>query len=304
VSELDEELHERVKRAANGQTFHREDPSVVLGRARRLRRVYGMAGFLVALVTTAAVLGILIALLPLSDDGQKLNQPLAPPSEEMTFLSSAEVLVTLPGNWFVRDKRSLGITSPSVDFAAGSWRFPKGGGCSPSEAVAAERTNGLLLWLIEYRTPQHPSDFPARPPGFQLDQRSEALRCLGEKPYLIPFKDAGRYFQAMVALGFGTGPSQRALAQNILNSLVISPSESELPTVITVQGDHQPNGGCEYAISSSLSQGDPSISYDQLTEDTTTCIATFSRATTGQASEAGSTSGSPPASSSASAAPQ
>ena len=146
------------------------------------------------------------------------------PFADVTTQSTAGIDVTYPSDWFMHDGADLPLVSPSVAFVVGSWDFPTGGDCAPSAAVASIPRDGVLLWLIEYVSPDRPSDFERRPATFDLGSLKGPFECVGESAYVVLFRDSGRFFQAQIVLGPDAGAAGKLAAEQTLDSLVVSRS--------------------------------------------------------------------------------
>jgi hypothetical protein len=138
----------------------------------------------------------------------------------------------LPAGWNV-SARSLTphLVDPHELFTAGTGRLAAGEGrCAhvPSAALAAMRAQDVLVTVQERA--KGVGGFPARPRRFALVQSSpsEADQCAGPHPafasHLFEFRDRGRAFHALVAIGRSAPPARVREALAILDSLRIRPA--------------------------------------------------------------------------------
>jgi hypothetical protein len=138
----------------------------------------------------------------------------------------------LPGGWELAS-RSLtpGLSNPVEVLAAGTVpdAQPSEGPCGHVPVGALERIgprDGFVTVQERYGEPR----FPARPARFTLPRRAEqsdATECArnGDQldAYLFGFRDAGRGFHVLVALGRDASPQRRAEALALLDSLRFEP---------------------------------------------------------------------------------
>jgi hypothetical protein len=117
------------------------------------------------------------------------------------------------------------LVVPPIRLALGTWRFPSGGDCAPTRALADLPKNGTFLWLLEYLDPanRNPKDFPRRPGHFALGKLGGPLECVGRRAYLILFREHKRYFQIFVVFGSKAPQSLPGQVLASLDSLVVEP---------------------------------------------------------------------------------
>jgi hypothetical protein len=135
----------------------------------------------------------------------------------------------LPAGWHAAS-RSLTphLSNPVELLSAGTGRLPPGGRCAhmPSAALQAMRPQDVLVTVQERIGST--SSFPPRPAHFRAtgDTRSEALGCAGAHPtfssYWFGFRDGGRGFHVLVAVGRGASPARTKRAFALLDSLRIA----------------------------------------------------------------------------------
>jgi hypothetical protein len=138
----------------------------------------------------------------------------------------------LPAGWKVAPKSlTPHLVDPRELFTAGTGRLAAGEGrCAhvPSAALVAMRASDVLV-TVEERA-RGVGAFPARPSRFALAQsaRSEAEQCAGSHPaftsHLFEFRDHGRAFHVLVAIGTAAPQARVREALAILDSLRIRPA--------------------------------------------------------------------------------
>lgn len=136
----------------------------------------------------------------------------------------------LPAGWHAAS-RSLTphLSNPSELLSAGTGRLPPAGRCAhmPSAALQAMRPQDVLVTVQERIGST--SSFPPRPVHFRAtgETRSEALECAGAHPafssYWFGFRDRGRGFHVLVAVGRSASPARTKQAFALLDSLRIAP---------------------------------------------------------------------------------
>jgi hypothetical protein len=139
--------------------------------------------------------------------------------------------ITVPEGWTFHQDPS-GPDDPRTLFGVGTWAFPRGGECAPTEAQAALRAEGAFLWLIEYTVPQSPeTTFLAEGEPLRWEEESLATyECSVVHSYLARFHRAGRFFQVHVAFGPDAPDRLREDAIAALDSLeVTAPVPDDCP---------------------------------------------------------------------------
>ncbi|HXF37234.1 MAG TPA: hypothetical protein VNO17_08650 [Actinomycetota bacterium] len=135
------------------------------------------------------------------------------------------ISIETPQGWTFREDPLQIDMWPRILFAVGTYPFPPGGDCAPTDALEALPPDGMLLWVSESRD-VHPGSFPPRPSRFELDPRSLAnYECSGDWPtYLTSFRDGGRFFYAQVAFGPAASDALREEVLRSLDSLLVEPA--------------------------------------------------------------------------------
>jgi hypothetical protein len=224
--ETDEDLARDIKDVATRLVRDRPLSSDIRRRVRRRRRLraVGSVGAIAAVVMLVAI--SLAALLPLGG-ASKVVGPASEPASPLPFVthgSSAGVQVTLPSAWTFEDGTDITMIDPTVDFVAGSWNFPTHGDCAPTAAIESLPSDGVLLWLVEYTSPNTPVKVLPRPELMDLGPLIGPLECVGTSAHVVGFSDAGREFQLFVVLGSDADGSIRREAVDALNSIVVAPA--------------------------------------------------------------------------------
>jgi hypothetical protein len=225
--ETDEDLAMEMKNLVARLVTDRPLPADVRRRVRRQTRLraVGSAGTIAAVVTLLSI--ALAALLPIG--GGPPSQGIGPASEPtsppplVTHSSSAGVEITLPSAWTFENGTDITMIDPTVDFVAGSWDFPTNGDCAPTAAIGSLPSDAVLLWLIEYTSPNTPVSAPPRPERMDLGPLVGPIECVGTSAHVIGFKDAGRVFQMYIVMGSHVNDSVRQEAVDALNSIVVAP---------------------------------------------------------------------------------
>jgi hypothetical protein len=225
--ETDEDLAMEMQNLVARLVTDRPLPADVRRRVRRQTRLraVGSAGTIAAVVTLLSI--ALAALLPIG--GGPPSQGIGPASEPtsppplVTHSSSAGVEITLPSAWTFENGTDITMIDPTVDFVAGSWDFPTNGDCAPTAAIGSLPSDAVLLWLIEYTSPNTPVSAPPRPERMDLGPLVGPIECVGTSAHVIGFKDAGRVFQMYIVMGSHVNDSVRQEAVDALNSIVVAP---------------------------------------------------------------------------------
>jgi hypothetical protein len=121
------------------------------------------------------------------------------------------------------------LSNPRQLLAAGTGPLPAGGECAhlPSAALRAMGTHDVLVNVQERLGST--ATFPIRPAHFKAtgDTRSEAIDCAGPRPafrsYWFGFRDGGRGFHVLVAIGRAASSARARQAFAVLDSLRITP---------------------------------------------------------------------------------
>jgi hypothetical protein len=119
-----------------------------------------------------------------------------------------------------------GPADPAPVFALATGPIPAGGDCAPTAAIQALPKNGMLLWVLEYRNPENPYEFPPRSSSLELGPLAGPFECIGERTHLILFRQAGRFFQAHVMFGPAAPRSLRADAVAALSEFTPEPRDA------------------------------------------------------------------------------
>lgn len=146
--------------------------------------------------------------------------------------------MTVPEGWHVATRRFTGLIDPRERLVLTS--FPIVGkvrarGCSPDGLLAQLPRSGVLASLLEYMHAGARRHFPRRPDRFRLGPPAGGgFDCFSPQPlanaYLLNFRDSGRAFQLLVAVGKNATPRTRAAALHALDSLRVEECDLPLPT--------------------------------------------------------------------------
>jgi hypothetical protein len=137
---------------------------------------------------------------------------------------------TIPAGWHAAGTSlTPHLTNPREVLTVGTGALPVGGRCAhfPSAALAALGPTDALVTVQERLGSV--ASFPARPRRFSLPaaNTSEAADCAGPgaafTSYWFEFRDGGRGFHVLVALGSSAPPARAREALAMLDSLRITP---------------------------------------------------------------------------------
>jgi hypothetical protein len=139
--------------------------------------------------------------------------------------------VSYPSSWH-RASTSLTphLSDPREILTVGTGRLPVGGprcAQAPVSALEAVGTTGALVSIQERAPATADNGFPPRLTRFHLrPERLEISACLAPsgrpRLYMIPFRDHGRHFYALVALGRTATIQTRDDTLRVLDSLRFS----------------------------------------------------------------------------------
>jgi hypothetical protein len=141
--------------------------------------------------------------------------------------------VSYPSNWH-RASRSLTpfLSDPHEILTVGTGPLSVGGprcAQAPVNALEAVGAKGALVSIQERAPANADNSFPQRPSRFRLrPERLEISACLAPtgrpRLYMIPFRDHGRHFYALIAVGRTATTQTRDDALRVLDSLRFSPT--------------------------------------------------------------------------------
>jgi hypothetical protein len=158
-----------------------------------------------------------------------------------TFESkSGGVSITVPAGWHASSGRLTGLLDPRERLVltsfplAGNARSP---GCSPEGLLRQLPSSGIAALLLEYMHTGARRNFLRRPNRFELRPGVRAgFDCFSPQPIggaqLFNFRDAGRAFQLLIAVGKAATAATRRIAARALDSLRIDRCDSPLPTAV------------------------------------------------------------------------
>ena len=160
-----------------------------------------------------------------SDDGERPR-----PQRWVTYHDTAHAYrISLPPSWHVaKESLTPGLTDPREIFAAGSFRATAGNGnCGhvPAGAVRRMGASDVLLTIQERRGS---GGFEERPRPFVIGPPAQGdLTLCAERPDVqsrsAGFRDAGRGFHVLAAVGAGAPASTKRDIERALDSLELEP---------------------------------------------------------------------------------
>ncbi len=115
----------------------------------------------------------------------------------------------------------MSIVSPEPVLLAGSWPFPAGGDCAPTAALDSMPRDGAFFWILEYPSTNDTQEFAPLPEHFSLGDLKGPFECVGQRTYLLLFRDASRLFQAHIVIGPDASNAIRSDVLEVLDSLQV-----------------------------------------------------------------------------------
>jgi hypothetical protein len=150
----------------------------------------------------------------------------------------AGISLTVPEGWHASTQRLTSLIDPRERLVLTS--FPVKGtvrsrGCSPDGLLRQLPRSGVAASLLEYMHTGARRHFPREPEQFHLRQPGGGgFDCFTPQPTgdadLFNFRDSGRAFQLLVAVGKDATPETRRTAEQALDSLRVEQCDLPLPT--------------------------------------------------------------------------
>jgi len=177
----------------------------------------------------SCVVALLAAAAALAGCGE--GNPSAGVARRSRVVHGDGVRYVVPVGWHAAAGRSLTprLKNPREVLTVGTGRLPAGGVCAqfPSTALRAMGARDVLVTVQERLG--SPAAFPVRPTRFKLpagETRNEAQACAGSRPrftsYWFGFRDAGRGFHVLVAVGRSAPRVLVRRALGVLDSLRVT----------------------------------------------------------------------------------
>jgi hypothetical protein len=233
---VEDELRGRFRQAAESVRVPKREPDQGFRRSERMR-VRKRVAEVVSVGVVLALLGVSIwLLLPLgkSDDsvrlGAAVNSPAASVSPSAVSSTHPTWLVHSVGQgltigsppaWTIAGAGGMTLLSPQPVLTAGTWPFPAGGDCAPTAALDSMPRDGALFWILEYPSLDDTQEFAPRPENFSLGDLKGPFECVGQKTYLLLFRDESRFFQVHIVIGPDASDSVRSDVLEVLDSLQV-----------------------------------------------------------------------------------
>jgi hypothetical protein len=129
--------------------------------------------------------------------------------------------IEAPPEWSIAGAGGMNVVSPQPVLMAGTWAFPAGGDCAPTAALDSMPRDGAFFWILEYPSPDDTQEFAPRPENFSLGDLKGPFECVGQKTYLILFRDGSRFFQVHIVIGPDASDSVRSDVLEVLDSLQV-----------------------------------------------------------------------------------
>lgn len=131
---------------------------------------------------------------------------------------SGGLSVEVPAGWHLA-RRLTALAEPTERFTLASYPLPRGpayeDSCGPRTAVERIPRDGALAFVFEYPGLRGKHGFPPRPRRFRLPSGPPSHFDCFPTGWLLRFREHGRAFQIMVALG----PRARANRARLLRAL-------------------------------------------------------------------------------------
>jgi Tol biopolymer transport system component len=154
-----------------------------------------------------------------AETASEMTAPTAPETGTTWTDAADGISIAVPPSWTVVEHAS-GPYEPETLFALANYSLPRGGGCSPSNAIDHLPANGALAWVMEYHE-ANVNDFPPRPDRFTLDGGTLAdFECAG-RSYEYRYEDSGRHFQMHVMFGPDASAETKRTMLASLSSLAV-----------------------------------------------------------------------------------
>ena len=204
----------------------------LIEEARRRQRRRQRRGLCAALLALGATGGLLWGLLAAGGSGGAGHGSASLSADTSPSYSVGEgIRVSYPHGWHLTRAPITSLAYPYDRMLLTSYAALGGGECGPTRAENSLPPGGALIFLSEYSATSasvfaEPRGiaFPPQSSGFRL-VRSELrnYECSTVPSYIVPFKAAGRLFQAQLAFGASATQARRAEALRILAGLRVQP---------------------------------------------------------------------------------
>jgi hypothetical protein len=150
----------------------------------------------------------------------------------------AGVSVTVPPGWHAATGPFTGLLDPRERLVLTSFPVegtPRSPGCSPLGLLRELPRSGVAAVLLEYMHTGARRNFQRRPEQFRLRPSDRSgFDCFSPQPIgdaqLFNFREAGRAFNLLVAVGRDATAASRHTAERALDSLGIEQCDLPLPT--------------------------------------------------------------------------
>jgi hypothetical protein len=152
--------------------------------------------------------------------------------------AEAGVSVTVPPGWHAATGPFTGLLDPRERLVLTSFPVegtPRSPGCSPVGLLRELPRSGVAAELLEYMHTGARRNFQRRPEQFRLrPSDGSGFDCFSPQPIgdaqLFNFREAGRAFNLLVAVGRDATAASRHTAERALDSLGIEQCDLPLPT--------------------------------------------------------------------------
>ncbi len=233
---VEDELRARFQQAAEALRVPKRELSDGFQRSERMRARKRAAEVLSVGVVLALFGASIWLLLPLGkshdsvQSGGAVNSPTASVSPSAVSSTHPTWLVhsvgqgltiESPPDWSIAGGGGMNVVSPEPVLLAGTWLFPAGGDCAPTAALDSMPRDGAFFWILEYPSLHDTQEFAPRPEHFSFGDLKGPFECVGQRTYLLLFRDASRLFQAHIVIGPDASNSVRSDVLEVLDSLQV-----------------------------------------------------------------------------------
>jgi hypothetical protein len=234
---VEDELRARFQQAAEALRVPKREPGEGFRRSERLRARKRVAEVLSVGVVLAVLGASIWLLLPLGKNHDSVRLGAASDSPAASVSPSAVspthptwlvhsvgqgLTIETPPEWSVAGAGGMNVLSPQPVLMAGTWPFPAGGDCAPTEALDSMPRDGAFLWILEYPRLSDTQEFEPRPEKFSLGDLKGPFECVGQKTYLLLFHEDSRFFQVHIVIGPVASDSVRSDVLEVLDSFQVN----------------------------------------------------------------------------------
>jgi hypothetical protein len=187
----------------------------------------------VSRLASVAALGVSIALVSCSPGTSGDSA-----EDGVSESEQAGISLSVPTGWHATTGPFTGLLDPRERLVLTSFPVeghPRSRGCSPDGLLRQLPHSGVVALLLEYMHTGARRHFLRPPARFRLGRSDEGgFDCFTPQPvgdaHLFNFREAGRAFQLLVAVGRNATPATRQAAEQALDGLRVEQCDLPLPT--------------------------------------------------------------------------